>query len=173
MHDFLGEPALLAQLGRALARLLVERLERGVVLIERCHLLDGHDDRAQVIVALRVLECRRALLALKQQLHAAESALNLADLGDDAHRVENLGRRLVGVVALRHGEHETIAAQGGLDRTQGSRAAGGDRRREAGEDDRSAKRENWQYLPLSHSTMSYDRAAVRIAMRDDSARFVP
>ena len=71
---------------------------------------------------MRVLERGRALLALEQQLHAAEAALDLADPGDHAHRVEDLGRRLVGVVALGDGEDQPVAFEGGLDRPQRARA---------------------------------------------------
>ena len=118
MHDFLGQPAALAELGGALADLLVERDERRVVLVDRRHLLDRHDDGAEVAVGRRVLERGRALLALEQELHAAEAALDLPDAGDDAHRVEDVGRRLVGVVALRDGEDEPVALERRLDGAQ-------------------------------------------------------
>ena len=50
VHDLLGQPAPLAQLGGALADLLVERDEGGVVLVDRLHLLDRADDGAEVVV---------------------------------------------------------------------------------------------------------------------------
>ena len=111
----------------------MERDEGRVVLVDRLHLLDRHHDGAEVAVGRGVLERRRALLALEQELHAAEAALDLADAGDDAHRVEDVRRRLVGVVALRDGEDEPVALERGLDGAQRSRPAGGDRRGEARE----------------------------------------
>ena len=132
MHDFLGQAALLAELGGALADLPVERLEGGVVLVERRHLLHRQDDGGEVALGLVYWSAWRARLALEQQLHAAEPALDLPDPGDDAHRVEDVGRRLVGVVALRDGEDQTIGLRGGLDGAQGPRPPRGDRDREPG-----------------------------------------
>jgi hypothetical protein len=57
------------------------------------------------------LKRRRALLSLEQKLHAAKPALNLSDARDDAHRVENVRCRLIGVVALRHGKYEAVALE--------------------------------------------------------------
>ena len=73
VHHFLGKPAALAELGGALADLLVERLERGILVVERRHLLDVHHDRGEVSLALRELERRGPLLALQQELHAAQA----------------------------------------------------------------------------------------------------
>jgi hypothetical protein len=42
--------------------------------------------------------------------------LNLPNARDYAHRVQDVGRRLLGVVALRNREYEAVAFQGGLDR---------------------------------------------------------
>ena len=58
------------------------------------------------------------------------------------------GRRLVGVVALRDGEDESLTLERGLDRAQRSRAPGGDRRGEARKNDRPAKRQDGQRLAL-------------------------
>jgi hypothetical protein len=116
VHDLLGEAAALAELRGALARLLVEGLERRVLLVERQHLVgrDGHG--LHVPVVGRVLQRGRALLALEEELHAAEAALHLPDAGDHADGVEHLGRGLVGVVALRDGEDEPVALERRLDR---------------------------------------------------------
>ena len=110
----------------------------------------GHDDGAEVVVGHDVLERRRALLALEQQLHAAEAALDLPDAGDHAHRVEDLRRGLVGVVALRDGEDEPVALEGRLDGAQRPRPAGGDRGGEARKDHRAPQWENGERLALCH-----------------------
>ena len=150
MHDLFGETATLAQLGGALANLRVERHERRVVLVRWLHLVDRHHDRREVVVHGGVLQGRRALLTLQEKLHAAQPTLDLPDARDDAHRVEDVRGRLVGVVTLRDGKHETVALEGGLDGAQGSRTARGDGRRQAGEDDRPPKRENGKRLAFSH-----------------------
>ena len=77
-------------------------------------------------------------------------ALDLTDARDHAHRVEDVGRRLVGVVALRDGEDQPVALERGLDGAQGAGPAGGDWGREAREDDRPPKRENGKRLTLTH-----------------------
>jgi len=64
------------------------------------------------------------LLTLKQQLNATKATLDLTDARDNAHRIKNVGGGLFGVVALRDGENETVALQGGLDRSQGRWSAG-------------------------------------------------
>jgi hypothetical protein len=61
------------------------------------------------------LECCRPLLSLQQELHASEAALNLTDAGDDAHRVQDVGSGLLGIVALRNCKHEPVALEGRLD----------------------------------------------------------
>ena len=116
VHDLFGEAALLAELAGALARLLFERFEGGIVVVDRLHLLGRNDYGAEEAFGRGVLERRRALLPLEQELDAAESALDLADAGDDAHGVENVRRRLVGVIALSNGKNEPVALEGGLDR---------------------------------------------------------
>ena len=58
VNDFLGKTAPLAELGRALARLLLERGERRIVLIDRAHLLGRDDHRAHVAVGCRCIEAR-------------------------------------------------------------------------------------------------------------------
>ncbi len=113
----------------------------------------GMTTALQVAVGRGVLERGGALLALEQELHAAQAALDLPDAGDDAHRVEDVGRRLVGVVALGDGEDEPVALERGLDGAQRARPAGGDRRGQAREDDRPAQREDGERLALSHGAV--------------------
>jgi hypothetical protein len=61
----------------------------------------------------------RALFALQQKLYAAKPTLNLTDARNDAHRIQDVRRWLLGVVALRDREHEAVALEGSLDRTEG------------------------------------------------------
>src|SRR5678815_5448596 len=107
MNDFLREAPAFPKLGGAFADLLVERLERRVMVVQRRHLLGGHDDRGEVALRRRILEGGGALFTLKQELNATEAALNLPDARDDAHRVENVRRRLIRVVALGDRENQT------------------------------------------------------------------
>jgi hypothetical protein len=58
------------------------------------------------------LESGSALLPLQQQLDSAQTALNLSDARYYAHRIEDVGRRLFGVVALRNRENEPVAFEG-------------------------------------------------------------
>ena len=165
MHDFFGQSAPLAELGGALAELLVERDEGRIVLVDRLHLLDRHDDGAEIAFGGRVLERGRALLALEQQLNAAKAALDLADARDDAHRVEDVRRRLVGVVALRDGEDEPLALERRLDGAKRSRPAGGDRRGQARKDDGPPQRENGKCLASCHVRSRSERATLRTVRR--------
>ena len=110
---------------------------------------------AEIAFGGRVLERSRALLALEQQLHAAQAALDLPDARDDAHRVQDVRRRLVGVVALRDGEDEPIALERRLDRAKRSRSAGRDRGGEPRKDHGPAKREDRKRLALSHSVRTW------------------
>jgi hypothetical protein len=151
MNDLLGKTAALPQLGGALARLLVQGDERGILDVGRLHLFGRHDHGVQVPVRGAVLKRGRALLALQQKLNAAETALDLTDPRDDAHRVQDVRRRLVRVVALSDGEHQALPAKRGFDGAQGARSARGDRRRETRENHRPPKREDGQRLTLCHS----------------------
>ncbi len=139
MYDFLRESATLAELGGALAKLLVERDERRIVLVDRLHLFHRHHDGAQKAFGVVELERRSALFALQQELDAAQAALDLSDAGDDAHGVQDVRRGLVGVVALGDGKDESLTLEGGFDGSEGPGSAGGDGRREAGEDDRPSQ----------------------------------
>ena len=114
VHDFLGEPAALAELRRPLARLLVEGGEGRVVLVERLHLLDRHDHGAEIPVAVPDTAVPSARCSpCSSSWTPPKPALDLADPGDDAHRVEDVRRRLVGVVALRDGEDEPVPLERG------------------------------------------------------------
>jgi hypothetical protein len=60
-----------------------------------------------------------ALLALQEKLDAAKAALDLPNARNNAHRVQNIGGWLLGVVALRDREDEAVAFQRRLDCAKG------------------------------------------------------
>jgi hypothetical protein len=150
VHDFFREAAALAQLGGALAKLLVQRDEGRVVFAHSGHFVDRHDDGAEETFSGRELQRSRALFTLEQELNAAEPALDLSNPGDDTHRIEDVGRRLVSVVSLRYGENEALSLESGLDGSKRSRPAGCNRRRQPREDDRSSKWEDGKCLACRH-----------------------
>ena len=67
----------------------------------------GYVTREQA--AQRTLKTLQSLLAMKQELNSAQSALDLTDPRNDAHRVQDVGRWLIGVVSLRDRENEALA----------------------------------------------------------------
>jgi hypothetical protein len=64
------------------------------------------------------LKGRCALLALQQKLDAAEAALDLTNARDYTHRVQNVGGRLLGVVALSDRKYKTVTFERRLDRAE-------------------------------------------------------
>ena len=121
----------------------------GVLEIERHHLLGGDDDGRQVPFHLGVVQGRGAL-TLQEQLHPAQAALDLTDAGDHARGEENVGRRLLRVVALGDGEDQTVPLECRFDGTQGTRAPRRNRRGDPGEHDSPAKRQDRKSLTLTH-----------------------
>ena len=150
VDDLLGEAAALAELGGALADLLVERREGRVTVVERRHLLHRHHDGGEIALGRGVLERRGALLAMEQELDTAETALHLADARDHAHRVQDVRARLLGVVLLRHGEHEAVALERRLDGAQGAGSPGRDGSGQAREDDGPTEGEDREGLARAH-----------------------
>ena len=98
----------------------------------------------------------RALLARKEQLHATQPSLNLSNARYHAHRIQNVGARLVGIIPLRNGKHEPVRLQCRLDCAQGSRSPSRYRRGESRKDYCSAKWQNWYSLTLSHEFFRSD-----------------
>ena len=87
---------------------------------------------------------------MEKKLDSTQAALNLTDPRDHSHRVENVGGWFVGIVALRHREHETLALERRLDRAQCARSASCNRRGETGKDHRPPEREDGKRLALCH-----------------------
>ena len=118
------------------------------------------------------LEGGGACLALQQQLHAAEAALDLTDPGDDAGGIEHVSGRLVGVVALRDGKDEAVAFERRLDGPQGPGSPSGDRGGEAGENDLPAKGQDGQGLSFGHG-MALAGAGAAWQRHPDTIRMRP
>src|SRR5256885_1836655 len=130
-HDLLRQTRLLTQLGGALSRLAMQRHEGGVVRIDRGQVLHLAHDGLEVAPGLGVMDRGAAALAVQQQLHAAEAALDLADFRDGPGRIQHARRDMVRVLALRDREDEMgVGLQCRLDGAQRGRASRADGRSE-------------------------------------------
>jgi len=78
----------------------VQRHERGIVGAERRQVLDLPHHSLEMALVVDVVQRHAALLAVQQQLHAAQPALNLADLGDRPGRVQHARSDVIDVLAL-------------------------------------------------------------------------
>ncbi len=147
-----GRPSFCAELGGALARFLVEREEDRVLRVRRRHLGRVHDDRLQhPALLLRHAHRDAAALALEEEAHPAEAALDRAHLRDRPDRVEAVRRHALDVRALGEREDERLRlAQRRLDRADRPRAARGDRRRHAGEEHGVAEGEDREGQGFRH-----------------------
>ncbi len=135
VHRLFGEAQLLAELGRALPRLAVEAREGRVLHVERQHLLGVLDRGLEVAVLRREAQGDSARLALEHEPDPADAALDGAERGDRADRVEIRGGDVLGFMALGHGEDEAFgSAHGRLDGAQGPRASRRDRESDSGKE---------------------------------------
>ena len=157
MHDFFGKSALFSKFGCTLAGFLVQRFECSIFQVERHHLFGRYDHGRQISVDLLILKCGSTLLALQEQLHAAQPALNLPDAGNHAGGKEDVGRWLFGVVALSNGKHESITLEGGLDRPECAGTTRRDRGGNSGEHDGPAQRQDGKCLALAHTNDPWSR----------------
>ena len=142
VEDFLGKPPALAEFHGPFADLAIQRREGRVLRVDRLHLRERRCGRLQEAFGRVILERMGTLLALEEQLDAAQPPLELADPRNDADRVELLRRRLLRQVALGDGEDEAVALDGRLDRPQGPRPTDRDRQGQAGEDHRPSHGED-------------------------------
>jgi hypothetical protein len=156
MNHFLGKPTTLAKLGGALAQFLVKGDERGIVLVRRLHLLHRHHDRGEEPLSRRILKRCGALLPLKEQLYAAEPALNLSDARDNAHRIENVRSGLVCVISLRNGEYEALALERSFDCAQRAGPTSRDRGGQTRKNHCPPKWKDRKSLALSHGNDLYE-----------------
>ena len=151
LHDFLRESRFLTELGRALASLAVQGHVRGIVDLEGRQLFGLADDRLQVAAPFQVLQRRAPGLPLEQQLHAAQTPLDLSDPRDGAHGIQPGGRHLVHVLALRNGEDKAgFALDGRFNGAEGCRPPRADRLRDAGEQHDLPEREHRERLTFEH-----------------------
>jgi len=146
-HHFVGQTRLLTQLRSALACFAMQRHEGGVVGVDRRQVQHFAHHRFQVAPGLGVVQGGAAGLAV----HAAEAALDLADLGDGPRRVQHAGCHMVRVLALRHREDEmAVGLQGRLDGAQRGRASRADRRRNTGKQHDVPEREHRKRQSFRH-----------------------
>ena len=158
LDHLVGETGLLAQLRGALPRLAVEADEGRVVGVEGLHLLGLADDRLEIAGLVAHVHHDSATLAVQQQLHAGQPALDLPDPGDRPDRVEAFGGDLLDVLALADGEDEPLrCGERGLDRAHRARPPGPEGGRHAGEEHHFAKRKHRERQSLGHSIHSFFR----------------
>jgi hypothetical protein len=128
--------------------------ERRILGADGQHLLRLADDGLEVAFLVGIVDGDASLLAVQQELHPGEAALQLSDLGDRADGIEHLGGDALDVLPLRHGEDEPVRRrQRGLDGPQGRGPAGADRRGHTGEQHHFPKREHGQSQSFSHSKL--------------------
>ena len=152
LYHLLRKPALL------LARFLVERLEQRIGGVERRHFLEVPDDRLDGPLALLVVQHRDAPLPLQDELHAAQAALHLADLGHGPDRVEVRRGHVIHILALRDGEDlAALFLQRALDRSQRARPPNADGRRGAGKQHQLPQRQHRKGHTFSHAALAFLR----------------
>jgi hypothetical protein len=128
-HDLLGETRFLAQLRGALPRLAVQADERRILGVQGRHIVDLVDHCFEVAAVVGVVHRRTPMLAVQQQLHATQPALDLADLGDRPRGIKHRGGDGIDVLPLCDGEDEAgVALQRSFDGAQGGRTPRADRR---------------------------------------------
>ena len=124
VHDLrdrlLGDPTPLRELDGALADLAVESDERRRVRIEGAELGRLGDRGDQVAIDRRHAERDAALRTFEHEAHAPAAALDRAQRGDRADRVQPIGYEVLRVLALGDDEHEVLGiAQRRLDGQEG------------------------------------------------------
>jgi hypothetical protein len=155
VESFGGYAAACSQLGRAIAELAVERLERRILGLLRLPALHLQEHGVQHGLPLGVVgERLRAPLALHEQLHAATHSVRLDDADDRADRVQILGRGVVHVLALRDREEAPIAVERFLHGLHGARSAGRDRHGDPGIHDGIAQGKHGKGESLGHRRRS-------------------
>ena len=154
LHDLVGQSRLLAQLGGPDSGLPMERDKGRIFRIERQHFLRLANDGLEVAVLFAVVNRDAPALAVQQELHAGEPALELSDAGDGSDGVEHLGGHILDVLPLRDREDQPVRRrQCGFDGPQRGRAPSPDRRGHAREKDDLAQRKHGQCQSFSHSVL--------------------
>jgi hypothetical protein len=129
----------------------MQRNKRRVFRTERLHLLGLTDHGLEVTLGFAVVDGYAAALAMEQELHAGQPALQLANAGNRANSVEGLRLDRLGVLALGDGKDELIGClQGRFDGAQRARASGTNRRRHPREQHDLAQRQHGQGQSFGH-----------------------
>ena len=153
--DLVREPGLFTQLTCALAGLAEQCDEGRIVRLDRRLFHRLHDDRFDVSGTLGVLQRGSALLAVQDQLHAAQPALHLPDPRDRAHAVQQGRGHRVDIFALGDGKDQPgLGLERGLDGPQGGGPARADRGGHAGKQHHVPQRQDREGKPLRHSSSS-------------------
>ena len=154
LDHLFGQTGLPAQLRGPLSRFAVEPDERRIVRVERLHLLGFAHDRLEIAVRLADLHGDSAVLAADDELGTSQPSLDLDQPGDGADGVEHLGRGVLHVLPLRHGEQQLVGAlHHRLDRPHRRGPASGDRDGDAGEQHRVAQGQHRQGQALGHQRL--------------------
>ena len=155
LDHLVGQAGLLAQLRGAGAGLAVQGDEGRILRVEGCHLLGLAHDGLEVAVLVGVVDGDAAPLAVEQQLHAGQPALELADPGDGPDGVEHLGSHAFDVLPLGDREHQPLGlAQRALDGAKRRGPPRADRRGDPGEQHDLAKRQHRQCQTFGHLSIT-------------------
>ncbi len=170
LGQLFGQSGALGELESPLTRLAEQSDEGGIMQIGRRDLGRRNHRGHQVALALRDPHRDRAALAVQDQLHAGETAMNLADPGDRADGVEPIRADLVEILPL--GQRQDLGlgvAQRGVNGPERSRAARPDGHRDAGKEDRLAKRQDGELQLIGHSSLLGPRLQDTLARRPVSS----
>ena len=163
LHHLVRQAGLLPQLGRTGSRLAVQGHERRILGVEGQHLLGLAHDGLEVPLLVGIVNGDAALLAVQQELHPRQPALQLPDLGDGADGVQHIRGHAFDVLPLGDGEDEPLRRrQRGLDGAQRGWTSRADRRGHAGKQHNLAQRQDGQCQTFGHvettpSESPYDR----------------
>ena len=148
--------------------------ERGILGVQGRQVFDLADYRLEVAPVIGVMHGGAPMLAVQQQLHAAQAPLNLADLRNGARRVENGGRDRLDVLLLRDRKDEArFALQRRLDRAQGRRPSGADGHRHAGKQHNLPKRKHRERQFLRHMVSTRMKVENRMVSRREASPVPP
>ena len=142
-----------AQLGGALPQFMIERLKSRIVLVRTRLALHLEENRVQHPLTLGLVGDRLCSpLALYQQLNAAPDPVCLNDPDDCPDRVKHVGRWVVDVLLLRHGEEPTVSFERLLHGFHRARPARRDRHCHPGIDDGIPQRQHWKCISITHES---------------------
>ena len=151
LDDLFRQAGLLSQLGGTGTGLTMERHECWIIRVERRHLFGSTHDRGEIAILLEVMHRDAAMLTLQEQLHPGEPTLHLADAGDGADSVEDVGIDVLHVFPLRHRKDKLLrCCEGGLDRLEGTGPTGANWRGDTGKQHDLPERKHRKRQALIH-----------------------